>query len=273
MRTYLFSFKFDLQPLDKVMATLVASLLYTANVAKGINLTPEQAHEIVREVDERQRNAGDFTSECFIKEVSPGKNDKILQITYFRRDADNKILILIRKPKEEAGKGYLKVDKNMWMYDPSVGKWERRTEREHIGGTNSRRSDFDESRLADEYDVKPIGEDTIGKYSVHKLELTAKNGIDVAYPKVILLVDKEEKNMLKREEYSLSGKLMRTAYYPRWEKKFSAAKKENVWIPKEIRVIDELEKGNSTVIAISKTDFSPLPDSTFSKAWIETQSR
>ena len=61
-------------------------------------------------------------------------------------------MFLFLKPKASQGQGYLRLDKNLWFYDPSVGKWERRTERERIGGTNSRRSDFDESRLAEEYD-------------------------------------------------------------------------------------------------------------------------
>ena len=46
-------------------------------------------------------------------------------------------MILFTKPKASQGKGYLRLDKNLWFYDPSVGKWERRTERERIGGTDS----------------------------------------------------------------------------------------------------------------------------------------
>ena len=69
--------------------------------------------------------------------------DRARWMVVYRRDADNKFIILFTKPKEEAGKGYLKIDKNLWMYDPNTGKWERRTERERIAGTNSRREDFD----------------------------------------------------------------------------------------------------------------------------------
>src|SRR5580658_1845088 len=60
---------------------------------------------------------------------------------------------------------YLRIDKNLWFYDPSIGKWERRTERERIGGTNSRRSDFDESRLSEEYDPADEGEEKLGVYT------------------------------------------------------------------------------------------------------------
>ena len=85
-------------------------------------------------------------------------------------------MILFTKPKASAGQGYLRIDKNLWFYDPSVGKWERRTERERIGGTNSRRSDFDESRLAEEYDPTDEGEEKLGAYTAQKLLLKGKAG-------------------------------------------------------------------------------------------------
>ena len=77
----------------------------------------------------------------------------VYELLVYRRDNEDKLIFLFTKPKAEQGKGYLRLDKNLWIYDPAVGKWERRTERERIGGTDTRRGDFDESRLADEYEA------------------------------------------------------------------------------------------------------------------------
>ena len=85
-------------------------------------------------------------------------------------------MILFTKPKASEGQGYLRIDKNLWFYDPSVGKWERRTERERIGGTNSRRSDFDESRLAEEYDPTDEGEEKLGAYTAQSCCSRARPG-------------------------------------------------------------------------------------------------
>ena len=101
-------------------------------------------------------------------------------------------MILFTAPKSSAGQGYLRIDKNLWFYDPSVGKWERRTERERIGGTNSRRSDFDESRLAEEYDPTDEGEEKLGVYTAQKLKLTGKPGQDLAFPIVHIWIDKDD---------------------------------------------------------------------------------
>ena len=112
-----------------------------------------------------------------------------------------------------------------------MGKWERRTERERIGGTNSRRSDFDESRLAEEYEPAFEGEEKLGAYTAQVLNLKGKPGLDLAFPVIKLWVDKETKNVLKRQEFALSGRLLRTSYYPKWKKLFSESKKARHLVP------------------------------------------
>src|SRR5664280_3015958 len=119
-------------------------------------LSKDQLVDILKVVDDRQRNQGDWRSNVYIEQKEKNKVAVVYDALVFRRSADQKFMIIFTKPKASQGQGYLRVDKNMWFYDPSVGKWERRTERERIGGTNSRRSDFDESRLAQEYDLSLI---------------------------------------------------------------------------------------------------------------------
>jgi hypothetical protein len=262
-----------LRTLRFATGTMLAHCMIAATVAHAEPLDQKGVDELVKLVDERQRNSGDYTSLAYVKETERKLEPKVFQAVVYRRDDDDKFMILFTKPKEEAGKGYMKIDKNLWMYDPSTGKWERKTERERIGGTNSRRGDFDESRLSDEYDSTYDGEGALGSYKVHKIKLKAKAGKDVAFPVLSLWVDQADKNVLKREESSLSGKLMRSSFYPKWNKKFSPSKKADVWIPEEIRIFDEIEKGNSTVILIKETDLSSLPPNMFTKAWIESKSK
>src|SRR5215831_9007917 len=107
--------------------------------------------DLLKVVDDRQKNNGDWRAAAYLEQKEKDKVDVVYETEYYRRSEDQKFMILFTKPKSSAGQGYLRLDKNLWFYDPSVGKWERRTERERIGGTNSRRSDFDESRLAEEY--------------------------------------------------------------------------------------------------------------------------
>lgn len=254
-----------------IAATLVPSLISVAQAA-----TPPTAAEMTKMlqiIDDRQQNSGDYTSVVFIQQKETGKTDLVYEAVIYRRDVSDKMVILFNKPQSEAGKGYLRVDSNLFFYDPTVGKWERRTERERIGGTNSQRSDFDQSRLAEEYTPAYVGEETLGKYQVHHLKLSVKPGVDVAYPVVELWIDKATNNVLKRQEFALSGKLMRTAYYPEWMKLYSPSKKAEIYYPKEIRIFDEVEKGNQTTVVMRQVDLNTLDDSIFTKAWLESKSR
>jgi hypothetical protein len=142
-----------------------------------------------------------------------------------------------------------------------------------VGGTISRRSDFDEWHLALEYDAEDGGAEMVGQRPARRLILKAKPRIDVAFPVVQLWVDEAAKTVLKRQEFALSGRLLRTTYYPKWDHIYSPAKKTDVWYPKEIRLYDELETGKSTLLVIKQVDARPLPENMFTKAWLERQSR
>lgn len=236
-------------------------------------LNDAELKDLVKEIDNRQRNSGDYKSIVFIEQSEKNKVTQAFEATVFRRDADDKWMLLFSKPKSEAGKGYLRLDKNLFLYEPAIGKWERRTDRSGIGGTNSRRSDFDESRLAEEFTSQFVADEKLGKYEVHHLLLKAKPEADVASPVLHLWVDKSSKNILKRQERSLSDKLLRTIYYPGWDKKFSASKGSDVYVPREIRIIDEVEKGNGTTVVLRDVNLEALPANIFTKAWLESQSR
>jgi hypothetical protein len=254
------------------LAPLLAAALSLAPAAARALTEPELA-KVVREIDERQRNQGDWKALCYMEQKEKGKTDVVYELLVFRRDADDKQMFLFTKPKAEAGKGYLRIEKNLWLYDPATGRWERRTERERIGGTNTRRGDLDESRLVEEYVAKWEADEKLGVYDVHRLLLTAKPGIDVAFPVVRIWADRATLNVLKRQELALSGRLMRTVLQPRWRRIYSESKKADVWYPEEIRIYDEIEKQNSTLILIKQIDLHALDANLFTKAWLESRSR
>ncbi len=236
-------------------------------------LSKEKMVELLKGIDERVRSSGDYKSLVYLEQHEKDKPDVAREALVYRRDADQKLMILFSKPKTEAGKGYLRVDKNLWYYDPNVGKWERRTDRERIGGTDSRRQDFDQSDLANEYDPEFVGEEKLGKYKVWHLKLKGKPGKDLAYPMVEFWIDQATGNDLKRQDFALSGRLMRTSLNPKWEKIYSESKKAELWYRKDMRIFDEIDKANSTLILIKSVDLTPLPENIFTKAWMEAKSR
>jgi len=255
----------------RTLAALALALAAAAPAARA--LTAEEVAKVIGTIDDRQRNSGDWKALCYMEAKEKGKTDVVNELVVYRRDLDDKQMFLFTKPKSEAGKGYLRIEKNLWYYDPGVGRWERRTERERIGGTETRRGDLDQSKLAQEYDATWEGDEKLGAYEVHKLKLTVKPGIDVAFPVLRMWIDRATLNVLKRQDLALSGKLMRTAYYPRWKKVYSQSKQGEVWYPEEMRFFDEIEKENATHIVIKEIDLRPLEANIFTKAWLESKSR
>lgn len=236
-------------------------------------LSDKEMVDLLEELDRRQHAAGDYKAEVYIDQREKGKSALLYEANIYRRDDDDKMIILFNKPRSEAGKGYLKIGQNMFMYDPNVGKWERRTERERIGGTGSQRRDFDEWNLARDFTPSYEGSDKLGKFQVHHLKLTAKDRNKVAYPHLEIWVDAKSQNVLKAQEFALSGRLMRTTYYPKWDRIQSKTKGDWVYFPKEIRIFDEVEEGTRTLIAFKQVDLDKLPENIFTKAWLESKSR
>ena len=253
--------------------TLLPPLLLLVLVPRAHALTQQETNALVKLVDERQQNNGDWAASCYMESREKGKTDVVYDLVYYRRTEGHRLLILFTNPKSEAGKGYLRIEKNLWMYDPPTGKWERRTERERIGGSDTRRGDYDESRLGDEYTARWEADEKLGKFEAHRLLLDVKEGVDVAFPRVRLWIDAATGNVLKRQDMALSGRLMRTSYYPRWKKVHSESKGGEVWYPEEMRFFDEVEKANSTLILVRQVDLRPLSPNLFTKAWLESKSR
>ena len=141
---------------------LAALSILTAPSTARAAMTKDQMVQLLKAVDDRQNSSGDWHSHFYMEQKEKDKVDTVYEGLAFRRSADQKFMIMFLKPKAQQGQGYLRLDKNLWFYDPTVGKWERRTERERIAGTNSRRSDFDDSHLAEEYDPEFVGEEKLG---------------------------------------------------------------------------------------------------------------
>ena len=126
-------------------------------------------------------------------------------------------------------------------------------------------------------EVVEVSEDEINEQILKIAEsartFEAKKGKDVAYPVLHVWVDTKSQNVLKVQEYALSGRLMRTAYYPKWRKVPNPAKGAPVYFPTEIRIYDEVEKGNSTTITLVDVALEKLEAKVFTKSYIESKSR
>jgi hypothetical protein len=265
------------------MITRIFLLLLALLSRPLLALNETETRALIALIDDRQRNTGDYASSIFMEQKEKDGTSKAFEARVYRRSdrrtdsssdsRSDKWMILFTAPKTEAGKGYLRLEKNLFLYEPSLGKWQRQTERASLAGTGSRRDDLDEPRFVEDYDGVFLKDEALGQFQVHHLKLTAKPNRDLPTPIIELWVDQGTKNILKRQERALSDKLLRTSYYPGWTKMMSPSKKADVYVPQKIILVDEIEKGNQTTILIKDVSLESLEENIFTKAWLESKSR
>ncbi len=220
-------------------------------------------HQMLVEID----NTGNFQNSDFscvytIVSEKPGEEPSVTQARMFRRDRLDQFVLLILKPEAQKGQGYLKVDDNVWFYDPESRKFSHSSLKENIQNSDAKNSDLDRGSMADDYDVIAWEEGTLGSFPVYILVLQAKNN-EVSYPKIKLWIRKDRPIVLKAEEYSLSDRLMRTTYYPKY------IQVGDQYLPSQMLFIDNLKEGEKTQITMKDPSVSVLPDSVFTTSFLE----
>ena len=215
----------------------------------------------------------DFSAEYTFVENKPGEGVDSTQAAIFRRDSENKYLILILAPEGDRGKGYLKIGDNLWFYDPVPRKYVFTSSRDRFRNSNARNSDFTESSFASDYDIEKAGQEELGKFDCTVLELKA-NSNEVTFPFTKLWIS-DDSLVRKSENYSLSGQLLRTVLIPTYQGI------GNRFVPRTIVIVDQLKGkevngkfvGDRTQITISKPSLAKLPDNLFTNAYLEKVSR
>ncbi|MCX7030472.1 MAG: outer membrane lipoprotein-sorting protein [Spirochaetes bacterium] len=209
----------------------------------------------------------DYSAVFTIVTQKPDEKDSVMQIRLFRRDEHDQVVWIILKPESQKGQGLLKVDENIWMYDPESGKFSHSTMKEQIQNSKAKSSDLTRASFAEDYDIASWEEGTLGKYPVWVLTLKAKNN-EVSYPTVKVSIRKDKPLVMKEEDYSVSDRLMRTVLFP---PKYIELAGKTVY--SQILIQDDLNKGEKSQLTISDVSVAKLPDATFTKAFLGQSSR
>ena len=125
------------------MKKLIAAATALLAVLTSLSAADPDFAAILKEID----NMGNFDEEDFSSTMTmvsedPSEGTERLMVTQFRRDAEDKFLMLILEPAVRKGQGYLRVDDNLWMYDPESRKFTHTSMKESFEGTDARNSDF-----------------------------------------------------------------------------------------------------------------------------------
>jgi len=252
--------------MKKLSIILISSLLFMGILAAESPL-PE---DILQQVDQRLTFDSDFSCQFTMVTYRAGEEPLNQQMSLFNRpasiDGEEKFLALVIKPDIDKGTGYLGQGDNYWIYDPESRRFSHSSARESVQDSDMNNDDLATASFSEDYRITASSQEMLGQIDCWVLELEARTD-QVDYQKIKLWVGKEELIPYKEEDYSLTGTLMRTILAPKW------SLIEGKYIYRQVYFLDEIRKGNRTVLLFDNVSLSPLPDHLFTKAYLEGSSR
>ncbi len=245
-----------------ISAVLLAATVLFAQVSKADS---EKAFKIMESTDNVLAYHGDYSATISLVIEKPGKPKENLQYKIFQRTDADLMTIVQLFPEADKGTGYLRDGDNIWAYDPISRKFTHTSMKEALGDSDVKIDDINQSsdRWRENYKVTAFSEGTLGKYPVNIITLEATN-TKPAYSKSTYYVRTDIPLILKEEDFSGSGRLMRTILMPKY------TKVPQGYVPTQLIMRDELNKGENTQEVISDLTFDKLPDNIFTKAYLES---
>jgi len=224
-------------------------------------LEAQDAAEIIRRVDANAR--GDYSySEITMTIIRPTWQREI-GIKSWSRGQDYS-LALITSPAKEKGQTFLKRQKDLWNWIPSIGRMIKMSS--SVMGQSWMGSDFtnddlmQESSIVKDYTHRIDGSETIRESDCWKLILTPKEDAAVVWGQLVMWVDKKDYVEIKTEFYDENGDLINTFNsfdIKQFGKRRLAARME---------VIPADKPDQKTVMTVLKYDFeTPIEESFFSQ--------
>lgn len=219
------------------------------------------ADEILAASDAIRNPGRPFSVTVTLTEYQAGKQiDTSTLVSYARKqEQSGQFASLIRfvLPARDAGKLMLKNGNDMWFYDPVAKASVRLSPQQRLLGQASN-GDVATVNFAKDYKATLVGDEEIQDgerhtRKAHKLALTAVTP-DVTYASIEMWIDVENNRPLKSRFFAESSRLLKTAYYRRFQSQLGAER------PTETVIIDGLNPQSVTLMRFSDYKARVIPD-------------
>lgn len=228
---------------------------------------------ILKAIEANEAMSEDVQATVNLTQNRTGQGAKVLSMEYFRRDKDKSFVIAMTGPESERGNGYLRQGDHFWMYRRNTRTFQHVNRDESIGGSDAKGGDFESRPLTemfapvkDKQGAELLAADTVGGVPCWRLEARAIVS-DVDYPRKTMWVRQADLLLAKQQSFSSSGTLMQTAYYLKY------APVAGRMLSMRMVFVDEVEKGNRSIVDLSAVKVGKVDPGIFTKAWLEAKSR
>ena len=253
----------------RLQTALAAAMLACAAAAQAAAADSDPAAvKIVQGWESQLNTLGlDVTTTFTLVQKRPGDTDRVLRVQTFRRDSADMYTIIFQYPDSEKGKGYLRRGNDLYYYLPSTREFVYKNRKDNIGSTDARTDLFGRQKILEQYSASMAGTAAVAKWDCDVVRLDAKVE-DVSYPIQKWYVRRTDGLPVKVENFSASETLLATFYYIEYR---SLARGISLFT--KLLAVNNLEKGQQTFLTNDNISTTAIPDSVFTKAYLEEQSR
>lgn len=244
-------------------------LITLAILAGAHSAFPESAADIVAASDRVRNPDQPFRVALSIVEYLGGEEHDTVRMTVHSKldSGTNKYrnLVAYTAPPRDAGKLVLFNASNMWFYDPASKASIRISAQQRLIGQASN-GDVLTVNLAHDYAAKLLGEETIQdadhqQRNTWHLDLAAATP-DAVYTRLEIWVEQGTHRPVKAKFYSDSGRLLKLAYYRRYEEELGGVR------PTELIIVDAVDTHLVTRVTWSGFRAEDVRDEWFEREYL-----
>lgn len=199
-----------------------------------------------------------FTFDLKLRSLEADKAEQVFDLKVEILDSHTS-MVIYDAPVSERGKALLMSEQNLWFHTPTSQKPIRITPQQRLLGEASN-GDVASTDFSGDYQPVYVRAETVEGVPCHVLDLGAKPNSLAAYEKLTLWLRQDDFKPYKADFFAASGKLLKSAYYSRYEKLADLGDKEQLT---GIRIVNPLVEGKETLMEYTHFNITELPASRF----------
>ena len=247
----------------KTLSVIICIVFISGGLIPVFELQSQEltAKEIIKIADEKNRGET-MQGEMTMTIVRP-KWERTVSMKSWSK-GDKYFMIYITAPAKEKGQVFLKVDKEMWNYVPTISRMIKippsMMMQSWMGSDFTNDDLVKQSSIIVDYNHTLLDEETIRGIECYQIELIPHEDAAVVWGKIISWITKDDFNLWKSEYYDEDGYLQNT------ENSYDIKHFGDRDIPSKIEMIPADKEGQKTILEISSSTFNvPLDNEFFSK--------
>jgi len=247
--------------MKKLIFSLVGVSLSIALSAQTLS-----ALDIVKKADSNMRGESSY-SEMTMTIVRPSWQRSISMKAWTK--GTDFSLIKITEPAKDKGTGFVKRNKELWNWVPSIDRLIKMSS--SVMGQSWMGSDFTnddmvrESSMVKDYTQVIAGEEDVRGFHCYRIELTPLPDAPVVWGKVITWIEKGTFNIIKTQNFDEDFQLTQTM------ENYDFKQFGDRVAPSRMEMTPADKTGQKTVITTSKAQYNiPIQDSFFSQQNLKT---